>query len=372
MTGDAVIRTGRVGVGIIGAGNISTQYLDNLTTFPDVNVVFIADIDPARAKEQAEKYGVPGSGSTDELLAHDDIEIVVNLTIPAAHVEVAMLALAAGKHVWTEKPFALDRQSGKALLAEAARRGLRVSTAPDTFLGAGLQAGKRLIENGSIGAPLTALALFQSAGPEPWHPNPDFFYVRGGGPLFDMGPYYLTTLIQNLGPVKRVAATSSVSKQSRVIGSGGRAGEQIPVEVATHISALIQFEGGASAQCIFSFQSSLPRTGLVEFAGADGTLVFPDPNMFEGDLQLWADGAKEAQIIPTTSAVGRGTGVVELARAIRAGVPERASGEQGFHVLDVMVSMIEAAESGEFATVESTVGAAVSLPEDWDPRAATL
>lgn len=363
---------GRVGVGIIGAGNISTQYLDNLTTFPDVEVLFIADIDLARAKEQAEKYGVPGSGTTEQLLAHDHIEIVVNLTIPAAHVDVAMLALAAGKNVWTEKPFALDRESGKALLAEAARLGLRVSTAPDTFLGAGLQTGKRLIESGRIGAPLTALALFQNAGPEPWHPNPDFYYVQGGGPLFDMGPYYITTLVQNLGPVKRVAATSSVSKQSRVIGSGARAGVEIPVEVATHISALIQFEGGASAQCIFSFQSALPRTGLVEFAGADGTLVFPDPNMFEGDLELWADAAKEAQIIPTTSTVGRGTGVVELARAIRAGVTERASGEQGYHVLDVMVSMIEAAESGEFVTVESTVGAAESLPEGWDPRAATL
>ena len=364
--------SGRVGVGIIGAGNISTQYLDNLTTFPDVEVLFVADIDLARAAEQAQKYGVAGSGTTAELLAHDGIEIVVNLTIPAAHVEVAMLALAAGKNVWTEKPIALDRESGKALLAAAQHRGLRVATAPDTFLGAGLQAGKRLIESGRIGTPLTALTLFQGAGPEPWHPNPDFFYVHGGGPLFDMGPYYINALLQNLGPVKRVAATSSTSKSSRKIGAGPRVGQEVPVEVPTHISALVQFESGASAQCIFSFQSALPRTGLVEISGSTGTLVFPDPNTFDGDLALWVDGSTEAEVITTTSAVGRGTGVVELARAIRAGVPERASGDQAYHVLDIMVSMIEAAESGDFVEVESTIALAGSLDEQWDPRAATL
>lgn len=364
--------SGRVGVGIIGAGNISTQYLDNLTTFPDVEVLFIADIDVDRAREQAEKYGVPESGSTEQLLAHDGIEIVVNLTVPAAHVDVAMQALAAGKSVWTEKPIALDRESGRALLAEAARLGLRVATAPDTFLGAGLQAGKRLIDDGRIGTPLTALTLFQSAGPESWHPNPDFFFVHGGGPLFDMGPYYITTLIQNLGPVARVAATSSIARRSRVIGSGARAGETVAVEVPTHISALVEFVSGASAQCIFSFQSALPRSGFVEFAGSAGTVVFPDPNMFDGELRLWADGAKDAEVTTTESSTGRGTGVVELARAIRAGVPERASGEQAYHVLDVMVSMIEAAESGQFVTVESTVELADALPEGWDPRTATL
>ena len=214
---------GRVGVGVIGAGVISTQYLDNLTTFPDVEVLFIADLDVSRAREQADKYGIAGSGTTAELLAHPDIEIVVNLTIPAAHVAVALEALEAGKNVWTEKPIALDRESGALLLAEAQRLGLRVATAPDTFLGAGLQTASRMIADGRIGAPLTALALFQVPGPESWHPNPDFLYAAGAGPLFDMGPYYLTTLVQNLGPVSRVAATASTSRASRVIGSGPRA-----------------------------------------------------------------------------------------------------------------------------------------------------
>ena len=364
--------TARVGVGIIGAGVISSQYLDNLTTFPDVEVLFIADLDASRARDQAEKYGIPGSGTTDELLAHPGIEIVVNLTIPAAHVAVAMQALEAGKNVWTEKPIALDRESGSALLAEAARRGLRVATAPDTFLGAGLQTGKRLIEAGRIGSPLTALVQFQVPGPESWHPQPDFLYAKGAGPLFDMGPYYLTALVQNFGAVERVAATSSTSRATRVIATGPRAGEEFAVEVPTHISALIEFESGASAQAVFSFQSALRRAGVLEISGTEGTLVFPDPNMFEGDLTLWSHSTDVPETISTQSQTGRGTGVVELARAIRAGVAERASGELAFHVLDIMVSIAEAAESGQFVAVDSTVPLATSLPEGWDPREATL
>jgi predicted dehydrogenase len=187
-----------------------------------------------------------------------------------------------------------------------------------------------------------------------------------------MGPYYLTTLVQNFGPVKRVAATASTSKQSRVIGSGPREGERLPVETPTHFSALIEFESGASAQSVFSFQSSLPRNGFVEIAGSTGTIVFPDPNQFQGELLLWADGAKEPERLVTLSETGRGTGVVELARAIRAGVPERASGEQAYHVLDVMVAIAEAAETGEFVAVRSSMALPASLPEEWDPRAATL
>lgn len=365
--------TGPVGVGVIGAGVISTQYLDNLTVFPDVEVLFVADLDVERARAQAEAYGIPGSGTVDELLAHPQIEIVVNLTIPAAHVEVARRALAAGKNVWTEKPIALDRESGKALLADAAAGGLRVATAPDTFLGSGLQTGKRLIDEGRIGIPLTALTLFQASGPEAWHPNPDFLYAVGAGPLFDMGPYYLTALVQNLGAVRRVAATGSTSRQTRVIATGPRAGEEFAVQVPTHVSALLEFESGASAQCVFSFQSALPRgTGLVEIAGETGTIVFPDPNQFEGDVLVYADGAAEPEHVPTSAQGGRGTGVVDLARSIRAGVPERASGEQAYHVLDIMVSISDAIESGQFVTVDSTMARAAALPLDWDPRVATL
>ena len=282
--------SGPVGVGVIGAGNISTQYLDNLTTFPDLAVVFVADLDVGRAREQAAKYGIAASGTVDELLAHPEVEIVVNLTIPVAHVEVALAALAAGKNVWTEKPIGLDRASARTVLDSAAHLGLRAATAPDTFLGPGLQAAKRLIAEGRIGTPLTALAIFQASGPEAWHPNPDFLYATGAGPLFDMGPYYLTALVQNLGPVRRVAAQSSTSRQTRTIGSGPRAGEEFAVEVPTHFGALLEFESSASAQCIFSFQSGVRRNGPLEISGTLGTIAFPDPNGFDGEVTVQLEG----------------------------------------------------------------------------------
>jgi len=372
-TADSSGRTGPVGVGVIGAGVISDQYLSNLTVFPDVQVHFIADIDLPRAAAQAEKWGVAASGTVEELLARDDIEIVVNLTIPAAHVEVALQALAAGKHVWGEKPYALDRESAAQLRDAAAAAGKTVSVAPDTFLGAGLQTALRTIRDGRIGAPLNGLTLFQSPGPESWHPSPEFLFAVGAGPLFDIGPYYITTLVQVFGPVAKVTATASTSRATRTIGSGPKAGTDFPVEVPTNHSALIQFESGASAQSVFSFESDRGRTGFVEIAGETGTVVFPDPNNFDGDTELYALGSEEPETIPAVgSTYSRGTGVVDLARALRAGEGNRVPGDLAFHVLDVMVSIAEAAERGETVLVESTVAPSPTLPEGWDPAASTL
>jgi predicted dehydrogenase len=364
------VSASRVGVGVIGAGNISEQYLKNLVTFPDLEVRFVADILEDRAQAQAEKYGVPRSGSVAELLKDDEIEIVVNITIPKVHVEVGLQILDAGKNIWGEKPFALDRESGKQLLEAANAKGLRAATAPDTFLGAGIQSTRRLLESGEIGTPQTALTMMQQPGPESWHPSPDFLFQEGAGPLFDVGPYYVTTLVQLFGPVRRVSALSSKSKKFRTIGSGPRAGEQFEVTVPTHVSALFEFEGGQIAQSVFSFDSQIKRTQF-EVTGVAGALEVPDPNTFGGELIVHkADGI---QTVPSTgSAAGRGTGVVELARSIRAGRPERASAEQAYHVLDVMVSTIEAADRHEPVEVESTVVVAPVLPEDWDPAAATL
>jgi predicted dehydrogenase len=363
--------TGAVGVGVIGAGVISTEYLKNLTTFPDLDVRFIADIDEPRATAQAAAFNIPGSGSVDELLADDDIEIVVNLTLPKVHVEVALRALAAGKNVWSEKPFSLDRESGKALLAAAHKAGLRVATAPDTFLGAGIQSARRLAESGAIGTPLTALTLLQSPGPESWHPNPDFLFQEGAGPLFDIGPYYLTALVQFFGPVARVSAATSKARVTRVIGSGPRAGEEFAVTVPTHVSALFEFESGQIAQSIFSFDSKLRRTTF-EIAGSDATMVVPDPNTFVGVIEINRGPDDIESIASVGATTTRGSGVLELARAIRAGRPERASGELAYHVLDVMVSTLEAGERRGPVEVESTVAPVPALPEDWDPRAATL
>lgn len=368
--------TGPVGVGLIGAGNISTQYLENLTQFPDVEVRFIADLVPEVAQAQAEKFGIAAHGTVEELLADEAIEIVVNLTIPAVHAEVATRVLDAGKHVWSEKPIALDRDSGKALLEHAQSLGLRVATAPDTFLGAGIQSSLRAVESGRIGSALTALTLMQSPGPESWHPNPAFLFDVGAGPLFDIGPYYITTLVQFFGPVKAVHGVVGKAKAERVIGSGPKAGETFPVNVPTHVAALIEFESGQTAQSTFSFDSKLGRTQF-EVAGDEATLTVPDPNTFDGELVFHTgrkgeddDGIETAPA--TGSTFSRGTGVVELARAIRAGVPERASGEMAFHVLDVMQSIIESGESGQPVQVASTFTPIAPLEESWSPAESTL
>ncbi|MFD5821149.1 Gfo/Idh/MocA family protein [Nesterenkonia xinjiangensis] len=362
---------GRIGVGIVGAGVISNEYLKNLTAFPDLAVAFIADLDTARAAEQAEAWGVPDSGSYAELLAREDIEIVVNLTIPAVHVEVALQAVRAGKHVWSEKPYALDRESGHQLRQAAEQAGVRIAVAPDTFLGAGLQTALRTVRSGAIGTPLTALTLFQVPGPESWHPSPEFLFARGAGPLFDIGPYYLTTLVQFFGPIRRVAATGSQARATRVIGSGPKAGTEFPVEVPTHVSALIEFESGASAQSVFSFDSQLPRAGFVEIAGSEGTAVLPDPNVFDGETTLHTGGAEPEVISPQGSFHTRGTGVAELAQAIRADRRERVPGDLALHVLDAMVSIAEAVESGQFVEVASTVEVSEPLDIDWDPTRPT-
>jgi predicted dehydrogenase len=363
--------TGVVGVGVIGAGVISREYLENLTQFPDLEVRFIADLDVDRAREQAERFGVAASGTVSDLLADDDIEIVVNLTIPRVHVEIAKQVLAAGKHVWSEKPFALDRESGRGLLAAAQQAGLRVATAPDTFLGAGIQSSRRVLESGQIGSPLSALTLMQGAGPESWHPNPDFLFQEGAGPLFDIGPYYLTALVQFFGPVVRVSAVASKAKETRVVGSGPRAGERFDVTVPTHVAAIYEFASGQTAHSIFSFESHIGRTQF-EVSGVDGSLTVPDPNTFDGDLTVHRAGSEPQTLTPTGSTFSRGTGVVELARAIRAGIPERASGELAFHVLDVMQATIEAGESGEPVNIGSSFDVSPALPEGWDPAERTL
>jgi predicted dehydrogenase len=363
---------GPVGVGLIGAGTISDTYLENLTGFPDVEVRMVSDLDVARAAAQAEKYGVPASGTAADLLADPRIEVVVNLTIPVAHVEVGLSALDAGKHVWAEKPLGMDRPSARKLLDRAREKGLRVASAPDTVLGAGLQTMRRLVDDGRIGVPQSGLALFQSPGPESWHPAPEFLFQPGAGPLLDIGPYYLTALVLMMGPVSRVTATGGRGRDVRVIGSGPRAGTEFAVTVPTTVSALLEFRRGGSAQVLFSFDSALRRTTL-ELTGTLGSLVLPDPNRFDGTGRLHLLGADEPVGVPAEGhTASRGTGVLELARAIRAGRPERASGELAYHVLDMMLAMEEAVAAGHTVEVESTVDIPPPLEAGWDPNERTL
>jgi len=361
-----------VGVGVIGAGTISDTYLENLTTFADTEVLALGDIIPEAAKEKAAKYEVAAAGDVATVLDHPDVEIVVNLTIPAAHAEVATQAIEAGKHVWNEKPLALDRVSGRSLLRDADAAGLLVGCAPDTFLGSGLQTSCRLIEQGLIGTPLTALALLQLPGPESWHPNPAFLYAAGAGPLFDLGPYYFTAIVQVFGSVSSVAALGSKARERRVIGSGPKAGEEFDVTVPSHVSALAQFESGQSAQAMFSFDSALPRT-LLEVNGTEATMLFPDPNFFDGTIAIRRLGDDDWETVATTTAQSsRGTGVLDMARAIRGGRAHRAQGKMGYHVLDTLIAIAESVESRAFVDVESSIEKPALLPRDWDPLAATI
>ncbi len=366
-------RTGPVGIAVIGAGVISKEYLTNLTGFPDVKVHIVADMFEQIAAERAAEFGIEASGGVEAALNHPDVEIVVNLTIPAAHVEVATAAVNANKHVWSEKPFSMDRDSGLGLLKAADAAGVRLGCAPDTFLGAGMQTALRMIVRGDIGAPLTALTLMQSPGPESWHPNPAFLFQEGGGPLFDIGPYYLTTLVQTFGAIIKVAAFGSTSRKTRTIGSGPKAGEEFAVTVPSHVSAIAQFAGGESSQSIFSFDSPLKRAGFVEITGTEATIAIPDPNMFDGDIVLTRRCQDEPETIPAVGATStRGSGVLEMARAIRAGRPHRAQGAVAYHVLDAMVSIAESIDTGQFVSVQSSAAAAEPLPEDWDPTARTV
>lgn len=371
--GPSAGRTGPVGVGVIGAGVIAGTYLENMTAMPDLVVHAVGDLVPEAAKARAEEYGIPAHGGVDVVLGHPDVEVVVDLTIPVAHAEVALAAIAAGKHVYNEKPLSLDLASAGQVLDAAREAGVRVACAPDTFLGAGLQTALRMVRRGDIGTPLTALTLMQSPGPESWHPNPAFLFQEGAGPLFDIGPYYLTTLVQAFGPAARVAAAASKARPTRTIGSGPKAGEEFDVTVPTHHGAITVFESGASAQSIFSFDSPLPRGGFVEVTGTEATLAFPDPNQFDGTIKIRTRAGDDWEVAAETTAQStRGTGVLDLARAIRSGTPHRASGEQALHVLDLMVSIAQSAEKGEFVALDSTFTPVEALPDDWDPHARTL
>ena len=363
---------GPVGVAVVGAGNISGQYLTNLTRFPDLAVLAVADLDEARAATAAAEHGVPASGSLAEVLAIPEVEVVVNLTIPAAHAEVAAAAISAGKHVYGEKPITLDPVSAKALLAEAAARGLAVGNAPDTFLGAGIQSALRAIESGRIGTPIAAATAFENPGPDRWHPNPEFLFATGAGPLFDLGPYYLTALVALLGPVSGVVATARKPRETRVIGSGPRAGTAFPVEVPTHVTALIEFADGAGAASTFSFDSPSPRVAF-EVTGTEATLSVPDPNRFDGPLRIRAAGDSEWRELPVDGTeAGRGIGVLDMARALRTGVPHRASGTLALHVLDVMAAISDSAETRTFTAIGTHPHKIEPLPASWDPFEATL
>jgi predicted dehydrogenase len=361
-----------VRVGLIGAGNVSDQYLRTLLTYPDIQVSGIADLDLDRARAQARAYGLGFAGTPAELLAIDEIELVANLTTPAAHAGVALSVIGSGRHLWGEKPLSMDRPSAQAVLAAAATAGVAVGNAPDTILGAGIQTAQRLLADGTIGQPQTVLTLMQGPGPEAWHPRPQFLFARGAGPLFDIGPYYVTTLVQLLGPIAQVDAAGHRAKAERVIGTGPDAGTRFPVEVDTHVSVLTRFRSGVVGTSIYSFDSAVRRQRF-EITGEHGVLRVPvsgfnDPPALlrATEPDTWAD------VPPVGEPRDRGVGILEMARAIRGGLPPRASGQLAYHVLDVMLAIEESAASGRPVEVTSTASAVAPLEAGWSSTTATL
>ena len=349
--------TTKTKIGIVGCGNISGAYLKIAKTFDILDTVACADVIPELAAARATEFGVPSVCTPAQLLSDPDIQIVVNLTPPAAHGALALAALEAGKSVYNEKPLAIEREDAKRMLQLASDRHLRVGCAPDTFMGAGLQTCRKLIDDGAIGRPIGATAFMLGRGPEPWHPNPEFFYQRGGGPMFDMGPYYLTALVSLLGPVKRVTGSTQVTFPERVIGSGPKKGNKITVEIPTHIVGVLEFAAGAVGNIITSFDVWAHQLPRIEIYGTDGTLSVPDPNTFGGPVKLWTPETKqweEVPLLPLRAENSRSLGVADMAYGLRSGRPHRASGALSYHVLDLMHTIHDAAREGLHINMTST------------------
>ncbi len=351
-------RTGAgTGVGIIGCGNISNVYAQKLSALPFIDLVACADLLPENAKRLAESHGISRTLDPNALIADDDIEVVVNLTIPAAHQSVSLQAVNAGKSVFSEKPLALDVADGIALGDAARKAGVRVGCAPDTFLGAGLQTCRKLIDDGAIGEPVAAQGFMLSPGPEAWHPGPSIFYQRGAGPLFDMGPYYLTALVHLLGPVSRVSGSARITHAQRVIGSEPLRGQKIDVEVPTHVSAILDFASGPVATLTTSFDVQSSRLRNLEIHGTEGTLSVPDPNTFGGPVTVRKRGEREWIEVPLShgnAEQSRGIGLADMVRGMQANRPHRASLELSTHVLDLMETIVRSSDEGRHLAPRTT------------------
>jgi predicted dehydrogenase len=354
----------KVNVGILGCGNISGQYFKGCRAFEILEVAACTDLDMSRAKAKAEEFNIAKVYTVREMLADPNIQIVINLTTPESHASVSLEIIEAGKSVYVEKPLAVTVSDGLRVLKAAREKQVLVGCAPDTFLGGGIQTSRKLIDDGWIGTPVAATAFMMGHGPESWHPNPDFYYKAGGGPLFDMGPYYLTALVNLLGGVRRVTGMARKSFPERIATSPMHNGRRIPVEVNTHHVAALEFASGAIGTLITSFDvwgHTLPR---IEIYGSEGSLSVPDPNTFGGPVRVLRAGEKTWTEIPLTHSaeVGRGTGVADMAYALACGRQHRASGELAYHVLELMHAVEDAARTGRRVKMKFRVKQPAALP----------
>ncbi|HET6173581.1 MAG TPA: Gfo/Idh/MocA family oxidoreductase [Gaiellales bacterium] len=350
-------------VGVIGCGVISRAYVENATAFDSYEILACADLDRAQAKALGKASGL-AVVSVDELIADPAIDVVLNLTPPLVHAAVTRQALAVGKHVYTEKPLATDSAEAGELAREAQRLGLRIGCAPDIFLGSAYQAGRAAIDEGAIGQPLSVSAAMLVGDQETWHPNPDIFYTDGAGPLFDMGPYYLTAIVALLGPIQRVAGFAAMRPFERTIEIGPRRGERFTATTPTHTSATMQLADGMTANLIASFEARDQYICDVAIYGTEGVLLLPDPNAFAGSVRL-KRGRAGWEDVPYASRGGadaRGIGLHDMVESIAAGAPHRASGELGAHIVDVARSILVSADEGRIVEIESTLIQPEALP----------
>ncbi|WP_243371927.1 Gfo/Idh/MocA family protein [Microvirga solisilvae] len=375
-------------VGIIGCGNISGIYLQNIPAYRGLKLRACADMRPEIAQAQASRHGIEAM-SVDQMLASPDIDLVVNLTIPAAHFGVSLAALSAGKHVFSEKPLAVDFEQGRKLVDEAEARGLLLGCAPDTFLGGGGRLARNLIDDGSVGRILSGTAFLMSHGMEHWHPDPEFFFKPGGGPIFDMAPYYLSTLVNLIGPVKRVFAMSSIGFPERIVTteSSPRKGERISVETPTSVMSLLEFASGAQVTLSMSWDVWKHGHPAIELYGTEGSLRVPDPNFFGGHVEITERGGDWRSVDSSDMPLGapnwrspnwapdapsranyRALGLADLASAALKGTPHRSSGRLGLHVLEVMHSILEGAATGQPKAITTTLERPVML-DDHDAAA---
>ncbi|HOX05851.1 MAG TPA: Gfo/Idh/MocA family oxidoreductase [Planctomycetota bacterium] len=353
------MRKSKVKVGVVGCGNISGIYLKNGKLLRNIEIAAVADLVPGRAEAKAAEHGKARPCSVRQLLADPEIEIVLNLTIPKAHAAVAMAALRAGKHVYNEKPLSIRLEDARAMLRLARAKRLLVGCAPDTFLGAGGQTCRKLIDDGAIGRPVAATAFMMCHGHEGWHPAPEFYYQPGGGPMLDMGPYYLTALVNLMGPVRRVTGSARITFPTRTIGSQPLKGKKIVVRTPTHIAGVMDFVSGAVGTIITSFDVWAAELPCIEVYGTEGTLSVPDPNTFGGPVRLRRAGDAQWREVKLTHGYAensRGLGVADLARALRSGGEPRAGGDLALHVLEVMHAFGRASRSGRHVQIRSSPG----------------
>jgi predicted dehydrogenase len=370
-------------VGVIGCGNISSIYFQNIPAYRGLSLRACADVRPEAAQAQASRFGVQAL-SVDELLARKDIDLVVNLTVPSAHFGVSLAALRAGKHVFSEKPLAVDFEQGRKLVDEAEAQGVLLGCAPDTFLGAGGRLARKHVDDGTVGRILSGTAFLMSHGMEHWHPDPEFFFKPGGGPILDMAPYYLSALVNLIGPVKRVLAMSSIGFPERIVTADSpRKGHRITVETPTTAMALLEFASGAQVTFCMSWDVWKHGHPALELYGAEGSLRVPDPNFFGGNVEITERGGNWRAEDTSGMTLGapnwrsptwppetplkanyRAVGLVDLATAALHQTPHRSTGRLALHVLEVMHCILEGAATGRAMAITTTLERPPALAEE--------